>query len=196
MIRGLFWAEKIKIIDPVDPIFNDPCESVVGEQVWERKANLRSPQKARGGLKSYTCVEKRSKFRTSVQHLLNSSKSSSSQLRVREEEWEWDSKNFNGFAWPTIKFFPHPRNLHYVHECTGLIGMDLNARFMQPTIIVKHNQGKSEGFFAFLGKIFVSCIVSIHQPWKVYRVTHHVVQNLPLTSKQKFRFGMAWPDLD
>ena len=26
-----------------------------------------------------------------------------------------------------------------------------------------------------------------------YRVTHHVVQNLPLTSKQKFHFGLAWP---
>ena len=26
-----------------------------------------------------------------------------------------------------------------------------------------------------------------------YRVTHHVRQNLPLISKQKFRFGLAWP---
>ena len=25
------------------------------------------------------------------------------------------------------------------------------------------------------------------------RVTHHVAQNLPLTSKQKFRFSVAWP---
>ena len=30
---------------------------------------------------------------------------------------------------------------------------------------------------------------------KEYRVTHHVVQNLPLTSKQKFLFGLASPDL-
>ena len=29
----------------------------------------------------------------------------------------------------------------------------------------------------------------------VYRVTHHVGQNLPLTSKQKFRFGLVWPGL-
>ena len=28
-----------------------------------------------------------------------------------------------------------------------------------------------------------------------YRVTHHVVQNLLLTSKQKFGFGLAWPGL-
>ena len=28
-----------------------------------------------------------------------------------------------------------------------------------------------------------------------YRVTHQVVTNLPLTSKQKFRFGLAWPGL-
>ena len=27
----------------------------------------------------------------------------------------------------------------------------------------------------------------------MYRVTHHVVQNLPLTSKHKFRFGLARP---
>ena len=25
-----------------------------------------------------------------------------------------------------------------------------------------------------------------------YRVTHHVVQNLPLTAKQKLHFGLAW----
>ena len=24
-----------------------------------------------------------------------------------------------------------------------------------------------------------------------YRVTHHIVQSIPLTSKQKFRFGLA-----
>ena len=29
----------------------------------------------------------------------------------------------------------------------------------------------------------------------VYRVTHHIGQNLQLTSKQKFRFGLACPDL-
>ena len=28
-----------------------------------------------------------------------------------------------------------------------------------------------------------------------YRVTHQVVTNLPLASKQKFRFGLACPDL-
>ena len=28
-----------------------------------------------------------------------------------------------------------------------------------------------------------------------YRVTHQVVQNLLLTSNQKFRFGLAWTDL-
>ena len=28
-----------------------------------------------------------------------------------------------------------------------------------------------------------------------YRVTHHLVQNLLLTSKQKFRFGLVWPGL-
>ena len=28
--------------------------------------------------------------------------------------------------------------------------------------------------------------------WTNYRVTHQVVQNLPLTSKHKFRFGLAW----
>ena len=28
---------------------------------------------------------------------------------------------------------------------------------------------------------------------RLYRVTHHVGQNLPLTSKQKFRFGLARP---
>ena len=28
-----------------------------------------------------------------------------------------------------------------------------------------------------------------------YRVTIHLVQNLPLTSKQKFHFGLACPDL-
>ena len=27
-----------------------------------------------------------------------------------------------------------------------------------------------------------------------YRVTHQVVTNLPLTSQQKFRFGLACPD--
>ena len=27
-------------------------------------------------------------------------------------------------------------------------------------------------------------------------MTHRVEPNLPLTSKQKFRFGLAWPDLD
>ena len=26
-----------------------------------------------------------------------------------------------------------------------------------------------------------------------YRVTEQLVQNLPLTSKQKFLFGLAWP---
>ena len=29
----------------------------------------------------------------------------------------------------------------------------------------------------------------------MYRVTHLVDSNLPLTSKQKFRFGLACPDL-
>ena len=29
----------------------------------------------------------------------------------------------------------------------------------------------------------------------IYRVTHHVDSNLPLTSKQKFRYGLACPDL-
>ena len=28
-----------------------------------------------------------------------------------------------------------------------------------------------------------------------YRMTHQVVQILPLTSKQKFCFGLAWPGL-
>ena len=30
----------------------------------------------------------------------------------------------------------------------------------------------------------------------LYRVTNQVVQNLQLTSKQKFRFGLTWPGLD
>ena len=30
---------------------------------------------------------------------------------------------------------------------------------------------------------------------KRYRVTHQVVTNLPLTSKQKFSFGLAWSGL-
>ena len=29
-----------------------------------------------------------------------------------------------------------------------------------------------------------------------YRVTHQVEPNLPLTTKHKFRFCLAWPDLD
>ena len=29
----------------------------------------------------------------------------------------------------------------------------------------------------------------------LYKVTHHVVQNLLLTSKQKFHFGLAWHGL-
>ena len=35
-------------------------------------------------------------------------------------------------------------------------------------------------------------------PWQItseYRVTHQVGSNFPLTSKQKFRFGLACPDL-
>ena len=34
---------------------------------------------------------------------------------------------------------------------------------------------------------------SLNIRYKLYRVTHLVVQNLPLTSKQKFHFGLAWP---
>ena len=30
----------------------------------------------------------------------------------------------------------------------------------------------------------------------LYRVTKQLEQNVPLTSKQKFLFGLAWPDLD
>ena len=33
------------------------------------------------------------------------------------------------------------------------------------------------------------------KPCALYRVTHQVGSNLPLTSKQKFRFGLACPDL-
>ena len=33
------------------------------------------------------------------------------------------------------------------------------------------------------------------RPPPLYRVTHHDVQNLPLTSKQKFCFGLAWTGL-
>ena len=33
-----------------------------------------------------------------------------------------------------------------------------------------------------------ACYLYLHTS---YRVTHHVVQNLPLTSKQKFRLGLA-----
>ena len=32
-------------------------------------------------------------------------------------------------------------------------------------------------------------------PNHIYRVTEQLVKNLPLTSEQKFRFGLACPDL-
>ena len=38
--------------------------------------------------------------------------------------------------------------------------------------------------------------VQVEAKSTMYRVTHLVDSNLPLTSKQKFCFGLAWPDLD
>ena len=35
--------------------------------------------------------------------------------------------------------------------------------------------------------------LSSSQPAPIYRVTHQVVANLPLTSKQQCHFGLAWP---
>ena len=36
-------------------------------------------------------------------------------------------------------------------------------------------------------------LLSFYYWYTNYRVTHQVVANLPLTSKQKFHFGLSWP---
>ena len=45
------------------------------------------------------------------------------------------------------------------------------------------------------GAVSVVVVAAVTGALKLYRVTHQVVTSLPLTSKQKFRFGLARPDL-
>ena len=78
------------------------------------------------------------------------------------------------------QFSAHTCRVTYIYFTDICLSVRLPDSYQTTDIWVKFDYNfKSEG---------QQNLVAVH-----YRVTHHVGQNLLLTSKQKFRFGLAWP---